>query len=242
MHVPARRSILGGMSDDGQLGSPPAIGLEVVVDHGVGAPGFLRVRSLQLRCSYPDGTRSEPFPYQVVERDAIDAVAIVLWGNKAGTTHVCLRSQLRPPLAFREGYQVPLMAHGQGPVQWEVPAGLIEPGERGLAGVRRRAAAEAFEEVGMRLDAAQFEPLGKPTSLSPGMCGEKLHFMAAEVQVDAAREAPAGDGHALEDHNVVRFVPLEHALHALESEHVHDIKTEVALHRLARMLDAGAAG
>lgn len=220
------------MSADGRLGAPPNVEVEVVSDEGTDGRGFLRVRSMQLRCRYPDGSHSASFPYQLVERDSMDAVAIVLWARGEQGLLVCLRSQLRPPLCFRHEYDVPMAADGQGPVQWEVPAGLIEPGEHGWHGVFTRASAEALEEVGLALSADRFEKLGEPTSLSPGMCAEKLFFVACEVDPGAERLRPEGDGHALEEHAEVRFVPLAEALSAVADGRLHDIKTELALHRL----------
>jgi ADP-ribose pyrophosphatase len=222
------------MSQRGRsLGAPPAIQVEVVRDHAGPKQGFLWVRQLTLRNRHADGHESAPYEYFMVERNLLDAVAIVLYRRVGLDVEVVLRSQLRPPLAFRAQYQVPLLAEGTGAVQWEVPAGLVEPGEHGEAGLFARASAEALEEVGYRIAPARFSLLGHPASLSPGLIAEKLHFVCAELAADEPRSEPQGDGHAVEEGSVCAFVSLAQALEAAESGLIHDVKTELALHRLA---------
>lgn len=204
----------------------PEVEVEVVEDRTDGARcdiGFLRLRRLTLRNHYADGSRSDTYAYDLVERTALDAVAIVLVVRGRDELRVCLRSALRPPLAFRED--------GASSVQWEVPAGLIEPAETGPEGVRACAAREALEEVGAKLAVDAFETLGPPVSLSPGVMAEKLHFAVAEMDPDA-RVAPTEDGTPVEEHAEVRFVPLSEALAACREGLIGDIKTELALRRL----------
>ncbi len=227
------------MSQRGVLAPPPVIDVDVLGDHlpREARSGFLWVRHVTLQNRYTDGSRSKPYEYFMVERELLDAVAITLFRRNAqGEVEVVLRSQLRPPLSFRASYEVPLLAQGTGAVQWEVPAGLIEPGERGEAGLFRRASAETLEEVGYRLPPERFRMLGAASSLSPGLLAEKLHFVCAELREDDPRVLAAGDGHAVEEGSVSVLVPLPEALSALDSGLIHDMKTEVALHRLARML------
>lgn len=201
--------------------------------------GFLEVRELELRNRYADGLRSAPYRYFVVERAYLDAVAIVLYRRRGQLVELILRSQLRPPLAFRRDYEVPLPALGTGAVQWEIPAGLVEPGERGAEGLFARASAEALEEVGLSLPAARFALLGPPTSLSPGLIAEKLHFVCAEVTPEDPQTAPRGDGHAVEERSISKYVALDDALAAIEDDLVHDIKTEVGIRRLADRVRRG---
>jgi ADP-ribose pyrophosphatase len=227
------------MSQRGVLSPPPVIDVDVLGDHSPRETrtGFLWVRHVTLQNRYADGHRSKPYDYFMVERELLDAVAITLFRRTVeGTVEVVLRSQLRPPLAFRHTYEVPLLAQGTGAVQWEVPAGLIEPGERGEAGLFRRASAEALEEVGYQLPPERFSMLGAATSLSPGLLAEKLFFVCAELQDDDRCVAAEGDGHAVEEGSISVFVPLSEALAAVDSGLVHDMKTEVALHRLARLV------
>lgn len=220
------------MSRD-SLEGRPEVAVEVVEDRSASArcdEGFLRLRRLVLRNRYGDGTESAEYRYDLVERDALDAVAIVLWAEGPEGPLVCLRSALRPPLAFRPSYPLPL-SEREGPVQWEVPAGLVEPDEVGEAGLRGCAARETLEEVGLALEPHAFERLGPAACLSPGVLAEKLHYLAARVD-PSLRTAPTEDGTPVEERAEVRFVRLSDALDACRDGRVADLKTEVAIRRL----------
>lgn len=193
--------------------------------------GFLQLREVELQNHYR-GEISAPYRYFMVERSRLDAVAVVLFREHSGELELVLRSQLRPPLCFRPEYEVPLVALGTGAVQWEIPAGLVESGEQGLAGLFARASAEAREEVGVLLPPERFRTLGSASSLSPGLIAEKLHFVCAEILDTDEWELAEGDGHAVEQHSTSLFVPLSTALAAIEQGVVHDVKTEVGIHRL----------
>jgi len=231
MQTPGRR-----MSTESPFPSAPATDIEVVEDHSAERAwdeGFLRVRRLSIRNKYEDGTQSRSYAYDFVEREAMDAVAIIL--EAAGGAHgrICMRTALRPPLAFRSNYQVPIVG-GDSPVVWEVPAGLIEPNERGIGGIKACAARETLEEVGLALLPADFSPLGGPVTLSPGVIGEHLHFYLAQADPAKAGE-PTEDGSPAEERARISWVPLEVALRAVDDGTISDVKTEVAIWRLARL-------
>ena len=218
------------MSD--ALGPKPTVEVEVLEDRSATArcdQGFLTLRRLTLRHAWSDGEKSPAYAYDLVERAALDAVVILLVDAEG---RVALRSSIRPPLAFRASAAVPLPEPASDPVLWEVPAGLVEPDERGEAGLRRCAAREALEEVGVVVAEDAFETLGPPVCLSPGVMAEKLHFVVADVDFER-RSAPTEDGSPLEARAQLRFVSLEEALAATRDGRVADAKTEVALRRLA---------
>jgi ADP-ribose pyrophosphatase len=221
----------------GRLDPPPAVALETIADHGTETGGFLRLRRLSLRHRRPGAPEPSPvYRYDLVERDALDAVALVLVAppspeDPGAGPRVCLRSAVRPPLALRPPPASEVDTPGQelSAAQWEIPAGLIEPGETPDACALR----EAWEETGHRLRGEALERLGPPVHLAPGVLGEQVHFRLAWV--DPARgERPPTDGHPLEAEAALRFVPLAHALEAIEAGLLGDVKTELALHRLAR--------
>ncbi|MEC7525182.1 MAG: NUDIX domain-containing protein [Myxococcota bacterium] len=220
-------------SDQDVLGPAPRVDVEVVEDRLLGEGGFLRLRRMKLRNRWPDGHESAVYPYDLVERDATDAVGIVLWADP-GAPRICLRSALRPPLAFRPGYALPL-DEPAAPVLWEVPAGLVEPSERGEDGLRGCAARETLEEVGLPIEPDRFARLGPAVTLSPGVLAEKLHFFVAEVDPER-RGAPTEDGTPVEERAEVRFVPLAEALAACRDGRVADLKTETAIRRLEEHL------
>jgi len=204
--------------------------------------GFLRLHRGRYQLQWPDGERSAPFAYDTVRRRALDAVAIVLWRREPGRAgaSLLLRSAVRPPLWLRRQEAVPLRA--ELPVaQWEVPAGLVEPTERGEAGLRRCAARETLEETGLRLPPEAFALLGPPVLPTAGVLGEMVWFLAAEVPAQAGAEPPRGDGSPLEARAELRWLPLEAALEAARAGALPDSKTELAVRRLleARPWEAG---
>lgn len=208
----------------------PVVRIEVVADRSArDQQGFLRLRRFVLRNLYSDGVRSAEYRYDLVEREAMDAVAIVLYSPD---NQICLRTALRPPLAFRSTYALPLVEPDQ-PVQWEIPAGLVEPDEHGEQGLRACAAREAQEEVGAHLEPDRFVPLGPAASLSPGVLAEKLYYLAAELDPSLLRP-PGEDGTPVEERAWIAWVPIGEALAACDDGRIADLKTEVAIRRLAR--------
>src|SRR5436309_9742209 len=83
--------------------------LEVLSDELVGRGGFLHLRRLRLRNLRPDGSRSEEWLCDFVERKkGVDAVVLVLHRDAPAGVEVLLRDGLRrrwctaaPPIASR---------------------------------------------------------------------------------------------------------------------------------------------
>lgn len=215
------------MNDDWRL---PQTTVELLEDLTPPQPeGFLRLRRRRLRSRYEDGEVSAPFIYDSVERRALDAVVLVL---HTADDRICLRSSLRPPLAFRRELAVP-RDPDPGCVLWELPAGLVEPGEVGDEGIRACAAREALEETGLRIAPAAFRTLGPAVFLSPGVLAERLYYLAAEVRPQE-RGTPTEDGSPVEARGEVRFATVEAALRACDEGRIGDAKSEVGIRRLAR--------
>jgi ADP-ribose pyrophosphatase len=214
----------------------PDLELELVEDISPVAPaGFLRLIRRRLRVKYPDGTRSDPFPYDEVDRRAIDAVVIAAHFVQDGQCWVYLRSALRPPLRFRDPTRSPDGQRETGAL-WELPAGLIEPGEQSTGGVLRAGCRELREELGFLALETDFQTLGAPVWPSPGVLSERLFFVQLAVRPER-REEPSLDGSALERHGRVVAVPLAQALELCRSGRIQDAKTELALRRLADHLN-----
>jgi ADP-ribose pyrophosphatase len=203
----------------------PKLDLDVVADRTIQSDrGFLNVRRVDLVVKREDGTRSAPFPYDVLDRKAIDAAVMLAHHMQDGRVHVYLRSAVRPPLSLRPEGAVPATL-------WEAPAGLIEPGERPAAAAAR----EVEEELGFAVREEDMVPLGPHAYPAPGFIGE-LHFYF-HVRVDpAARREPGGDGSPLEEGARIESVPLELALEACRRGEIPDSKTELALRRLIEVL------
>ncbi len=218
-----------------RLPEPPHIDVELHEDHTARSScdrGFLKLRRLELRNTYDDGSKSDPYRYDLVERTAIDAVVMALEADGEAGPTILLRSALRPPLAFRAALDPPVAEPKSGPVLWEAPAGLIEQHERGIEGVIACAARETMEETGLEVSVEAFSPLGPAIFLSPGVIAEKIHFVHARVD-PSRRGVPTEDGSPVEARASIQFVELRAALALIDEGVVADAKTEIAIRRLA---------
>jgi ADP-ribose pyrophosphatase len=206
------------------LPKPPAIAIEVVDDRTARSGptgGFLDLARLTLRARFPDGSASEPFAYDVAVRKALDVVVIAAHFRRDGARRVYLRSSVRPPLALRT-----LEPRVDGNL-WELPAGLIDPGESPA----EAAARELEEELGFRVDASALREIGPWHFPVSGMCAERHVYF--EIEVDPrARGVPSEDGSPLERFAEILDVRIDDAVDACRRGEVRDSKTEIALRRL----------
>jgi ADP-ribose pyrophosphatase len=214
--------------------SLPEIQLELLDDLSPSAPaGFLRLLRRRFVATYPDGSRSQPFVYDEVDRTAIDAVVIVAhFVAEGGARHVYLRSALRPAVVFRDRNRSPQPEHDPPGSIWELPAGLVETAEQSSRGLRAGALRELFEELGFRGEPDALVELGPSTFPAPGIIAERHFYFALEV-VPEQRVAPELDGSALERDGVVFSLPVDEALALCRSGGIVDAKTELGLRRLA---------
>jgi ADP-ribose pyrophosphatase len=221
---------------------PRVSAIEVVEDLTPSArcdEGFLRLRRLRARNRRADGTASPEYRIDVIDRPALDAVAVCLWARTPRGVEVLTRRGIRPAAYFRRGKAAALPEPEYLLVE-EIVAGVVEPGERGIDALRRRAADEAREEAGVDVAPDRLEPLGGPFFVVPGIASEKIHLVAGEVargaggdELDAPRE---GDGSPLEEGAILRWRELRAAIRACESGEIEDAKTEIAFRRLAARL------
>ena len=219
---------------------PPEVELDIVREGRVGEGGFLSIRRMQLE-AVRDGVRSKTFSYDALDRRALDASVMASHHVEGGRVYVWLRAFVRPPLALRPEAAASAdgtSARARRPL-WELPAGLIEPGESAA----RAAARELDEELGFVVTEADMIPLGPPMAPAPAFIGEVHHFF--HVRVDPTKRGePGGDGSPLEEGGLVEAVLLDDAIDACRRGEIVDSKTELALRRLAETpgLLAGARG
>jgi 8-oxo-dGTP pyrophosphatase MutT (NUDIX family) len=175
--------------------------------------GFLWLDRLKVRIA-----GGEPFSYDVVSRRAIDAVVIAPHFERDGKRHVMLVSAIRVPLHVRGEPQS---------VLWELPAGLVEPGEAFAAAAAR----ELFEEVGAKVSESAMLPLGPTMYPVPALIAEVHAFFHVPIDPDAL-VAPPGDTSALEREQQLFAIGLDEALALCASGDIRDSKTELGLRRL----------
>jgi ADP-ribose pyrophosphatase len=211
----------------------PVTGLEVVEDFtatGRCDEGFLHVRRLRVRNVRADGTHSQTYRVDVVDRPRLDAVAVLVWRRGAEGLEFLTRQNLRPAAFFR-ATKVPTVPDGRSHLFCEeIVAGLVEPEDRGEAGLLQRAAAEVREEAGFTVSPGAVRLLGPPFFVAPGIISEKIFL--AEVDVTGLEAAaPEGDGSPLEEGGAVQWRTLASLRAALADGTIQDAKTELALTR-----------
>lgn len=210
--------------------------MEIVDDRTATArcdQGFLKLRRLVLKNVYSDGAESAPYPCDVLERPGSDAVVSVLYERVEGRVRVLLREAPRAPIYLRKDKRFVHPDPREYRSILEVVAGLVEESDPpGIEGLRRRAAAEAHEEGGLEVREASLAPLGGETFASPGTTDEKIYFCAAEAALDE-RGDPTGDGTVMEEWSRVHLFDLRDAILMCRDGRIPDMKTEVAMLRLA---------
>lgn len=210
--------------------------LEIVEDRTAASrcdEGFLTLRRLVLRNRYANGSYSEPYPCDVLERPGSDAVVCVLYEFRAGRARVLIRESARAPIYLRKHKRFVHPDPGPYLSILEVVAGLVEDSDpQGPEGLKIRAAAEAKEEAGLDVDTDSLVPLGGETFASPGTTDEKIYFCAASADLEN-RGTPKGDGSVMEEWSKVHLIDLGEAIAMCRDGRIPDMKTEVSLLRLA---------
>jgi ADP-ribose pyrophosphatase len=216
--------------------------IEIIEDYTPRArldDGFLRLKRFRAQNRHADGTVSPEYKIDVVDRPTLDAVALCLWARTPRGIEVLTRHQLRPAAYFRRGKPAAL-PEGEYLHVEEIVAGVLEPGELGLAALCHRAAEEAREEAGLTIAAEAIRTLGGPFFALPGIVSEKIHVLEAEVArppgPDLAPAPHEGDGSPLEEGAFLRWRTLTEALADIDAGKLEDAKTEIAFRRLARKL------
>jgi ADP-ribose pyrophosphatase len=219
------------------MGHSIVTALEIVEDFTASGrcdEGFLHVRRLRVRNRREDGSTSEVYRVDVIDRPKLDAVAVLVWRRTPGGVEFLTRENLRPAAFFRSGKHA-VVPDGRSHLYCEeIVAGLLEAEDEGEVGLRHRAAQEVREEAGLSVEASAIELLGSPFFVAPGILSEKIFLAAVEV-TNLTQEPPEGDGSPLEETGAIRWRPESSVREAIEKGLIQDAKTELALTRfLAR--------
>ena len=209
------------------MSAPEVKGFEVTSDERAGEGGYLRLRRMRMRLVLSDGSRTAEGLWDYVERPmGLDAVVVALFRRSGAAVEVLLRWGVRVPIQFGRPERA------EATLFPELVAGIVEPGDD----LRRRAAAEALEEAGLRVDPQRVELLGPPLFPTPGMCAELFQFVCCDVAPGAEAERPSGDGSPFEEGARLSWVPLDEALARCATGEIRDMKTELGLRRLREYL------
>ncbi len=217
------RGTLPRVSVTSKLPDPPPIVLQQTREDSAPAPrgGFLELRRVELVAHYPDGTQSAPFPYDMIQRRALDAAIVVAHFVGEGGRNVILRSCVRPAVAARP------TDPKHDALLWELPAGLIEPGEA----PRAAAARELYEEIGAKVTPEALHDLGPWMFPVPAMIAEVHAYFHVEID-PRELHVPPGDASPLEYGAALVTLPLRDALAYCQAGRIRDLKTELGLRRL----------
>ncbi len=209
------------------LPPPPTVELEVVRDRSAESAatgGFVDLRRVDMVARYDGGLVSDPFAYDAAVRAGMDAIVVLAWRRVDAERRVYLRSAVRAPIALRAG---------MAPVDfnlWEVPAGIVDPGET----PREAAARELAEELGFDVDAARLVELGRYTWPAPGLIAERHHYFTIDVTLDV-RGIPGEDGSPLERAARIIDLPVDELLARCRRGELPDAKSELAIRRFAEL-------
>jgi ADP-ribose pyrophosphatase len=218
------------------------VGFVIDGDELLGEGGFLAVRRLRMRNRRADGSVSPPYVCDAIARTyGQDAVVVAVYARTARGVEVLVRDGLRPALITgRDPARAPLPEPAPEMFLTELVAGVIERGDVGEPGLRRRAAHEVLEEAGFLVDPAAIALLGAGSYPSPGSMVEKFYFAAVEVD-PAAQQALSGDGSPMEEGAHTRWLAIDAVIDACVRGELVDLKTELGLRRLRDHLAAPAA-
>ena len=217
------------------------VDVEVLSSQLFGEGGFVQLRRMQVRNVRSDGSRSPSYALDALERPGGADAVVVLAYQRSGEERrasVLLRRGLRPVARLGRGGEPTRDGATPRIEVIEAVAGILEAGDAGEEGLRRRAAKELEEEVGLPVPAGRIFALGAPLFISVGVMAERLYFCAVEAALDAHGPG-AGDGSLLEEGGGGLVFDLEEALQRCVRGELGDAKTEVALRRLADHLTAG---
>ncbi len=213
--------------------------MELIQDLSAISPplsGFLKRHRHRIKTLLSDGTRTDTFVVDYVDRsphrrDAVGVIAFLRAEDPLDTI-VLLREQVRYP---------PHVVLGRATLI-ECVAGIIEGDEAPeLAALR-----ELYEEAGIRAEPAKAKRVGGWFFPSPGILTERIAIVAVELEPGALDGplAPPGDGSAMEEGAELLSMSLRDALAFADRGgtgddlQIQDAKTELALFRLKRMLEA----
>ena len=118
-------------------------------------------------------------------------------------------------------FRYPAVREAEDGFLWEMPAGMLDPGEEPL----QTASRELFEEIGLR--AEQVEPLIS-YYLSPGVLDEKMHLFVARI-VESRKPGSTGGNPEENEDLLIRSFDRGEILNMIAGHEIEDAKTIAGL-------------
>ncbi len=196
--------------------------------------GFLLHHRYVLQNEYVDGSRSRSYRTEFFDRRTIDCVAVIPYRRSGKTIEVGILKAFRPCMYFRSDRDLAIPEAPRKMI-YESVAGSLEPGDRGPAGLMKRALDELHEETGFQVGVEQIRPLGAGFFPSHGQSTEKIYLFAADV-TGLTADAAAGDGSVNEGLNEVVFVEREKLKDMCFQGLIEDPKIEIGVNRLSHVI------
>ncbi len=216
----------------------PVIGFDIISDETIGKDGFLSLRRVVLRNQRADHSYSCSYSCHFVVRDrGADAVVVALFHKSETGIQILVRRGLRPAMALgRNAPTIPVADQRPYLFFAELVAGILEFGDTGIEGIRRRASIEVWEEAGFRVSPQDIIMLGAGTFPTPGAMAEKFWLSAVEITNPELQQIPPGDGSPMEESATTQWLDLDQAIEDCVAGKIEDAKTELTLRRLRSYL------
>lgn len=197
---------------------PPEIKLTPISSKEDAKP-FIKVERNLCKIEYPSGKVREMIVDSVARKNP-DAAVIIPWTKIDGEIHVWLRSCIRPAAAIRNAKDPNFEYNGNF---WELPAGIVDPGETPAQAAKR----ECLEEAGFDCELDKFIHIQTILSM-PALLAERLYFYTVFVN-NNEQVQPTLDGSPLEEGGELCCIPLSDIERELKCGMISDMKTNLGI-------------
>jgi len=208
-----------------------------ILERKIPHSGFLTLEKLRCATRINDGY-SPPYSVEVVHRRGVDCVSAVIYFRAPKTRKIMvgIRRAHRASLYSRKFLSPPLKDKKRYDATYEAVAGSAEPGDRGIAGLKRRMAQEILEETGLSVKVGDLKTLGAGFFPSHGQSTEKIYLFAVRIPPVKQKILKQKDAKGGEAGGILKFFELNRAISLCVKGVMEDPKIELGLRRLKERL------